>query len=113
MVMYLNLHMGLEQKRQKAENSPDESETGPRVSPTCTFYGWHERKQSGCCTLDSAEHSSCQCVVFFSRTLLVSLLSQCCSSTVFHSCQTIIATSQNATALVRQIFNMYNPTHMG
>lgn len=31
MVMYLNLHMGLEQKRQKAENSPDESETGPRV----------------------------------------------------------------------------------
>ena len=33
MVMYLNLHMGLEQKRQKAENSPDESEIGPRVRP--------------------------------------------------------------------------------
>ncbi|KAL9966563.1 hypothetical protein ACROYT_G024659 [Oculina patagonica] len=31
MVMYLNLHMGLEQKRIKAENSTDESEIGPRV----------------------------------------------------------------------------------
>ena len=30
MVMYLNLHMALEQMRQKAENS--ESEIGPRVS---------------------------------------------------------------------------------
>ena len=34
MVMYLNLHMGLEQMRQKAE-AVDETETGPRVSP---FY---------------------------------------------------------------------------
>ena len=32
MVMYLNLHMGLEQMRQKAE-AVDEPETGPRVSP--------------------------------------------------------------------------------
>ena len=30
MVMYLNLHMALEQMRQKAENT--ESEIGPRVS---------------------------------------------------------------------------------
>ncbi len=34
MVMYLNLHMGLEQKRIKAENSTDESEIGPRVRDT-------------------------------------------------------------------------------
>ena len=34
MVMYLNLHMALEQMRQKAENS--ESEIGPRVSDVMT-----------------------------------------------------------------------------
>ena len=42
MVMYLNLHMGLEQKRQKAENSPDESEIGPRVRLEFSWIAWYK-----------------------------------------------------------------------